>query len=208
MNAEEKTVIASIFDRLRTAESQPRDPEAERFIAERVGAQPYAPYAMAQTIFVQEQALNQMNARIEELQAEVARLGEQSSSGGFLSGLFGGGKPAAPPPPTRPFGTSSSQPMGVPNTPWNRGAAAQPTQSGPWGQQQPARSGFLAGALTTAAGVAGGMLLANAVMGMMGNDEAKAAEPAPAETANDSAADAGDIGGDLGGDFDFGSGEF
>ena len=40
-----------------------------------------------------------------------------------------------------------------------------------------AGGGFLAGAAQTAMGVAGGMLLTNAVMGMMGGNEAQAAEP-------------------------------
>lgn len=46
----------------------------------------------------------------------------------------------------------------------------------------PARGGsFLGGAAQTAMGVAGGVLLANAIGGMMGGGEAQAAE-APAET--------------------------
>jgi hypothetical protein len=214
MNSEEKTVISSIFDRLRSAESQVRDPEAERFIAERVSSQPYAPYAMAQTIFVQEQALNQMNARIEELQAENARLAQAQSSGGFLSGLFGG--PKAPPPPPRPAtGSAMGRPMGAPMGAGASGAWSQPSQAqaGPWGQQRPGGGGFMASALTTAAGVAGGMLLANAVMGVFGNDanaqtadagaaEAGAGEPGADHAGTDMAGDfGGDAGGDFGGDF-------
>ena len=53
MNSEERKVISDIFDRLRQAASQPRDPEAERFIAETLREQPYAPYARAQLVYVQ-----------------------------------------------------------------------------------------------------------------------------------------------------------
>ncbi len=53
--------------------------------------------------------------------------------------------------------------------------------------------GFFAGAAQTAMGVAGGVLLAKAIAGMIGGNEAEAAETG----ANDAAADAGD-GGDFG----------
>jgi hypothetical protein len=205
MSPEEKTVIASIFDRLKQAETAPRDAEAERFIADRVGQQPYAPYAMAQTIFVQEQALNQMNARVEELQAQVQRMSAQQSSGGFLSGLFGGPKPApAPMTPARPFG-QQAQPGMAPAAPWQQQPAA-----GPWGRPA-GGSGFLATAMTTAAGVAGGMLLANAITGMM-SDHSGGATGQTADAASEPATDAGadnvadaDMGGDFGGG-DFGEG--
>ncbi|MFP4125337.1 MAG: DUF2076 domain-containing protein, partial [Alphaproteobacteria bacterium] len=62
------------------------------------------------------------------------------------------------------------------------GAAGRPASPGPWSRQQPhqAGGGFLAGAAQTAAGVAGGVLLANLLGGLFGGDQA-AAEEAPAE---------------------------
>ena len=57
---------------------QPRDPEAERFIAEKLRQQPYAPYAMAQAIFVQEQALAAAEDRMQQLEAQG------QGGGGFL----------------------------------------------------------------------------------------------------------------------------
>src|SRR5687768_7653904 len=104
MTPQERDVIAGIFDRLKQAANQPRDPEAETFIASRLSEQPYAPYAMAQAVYVQEQALTNLQAQVEELQAQVRGLQEQTAqpapaqSGGFLSGIFGGGAQA----PTRP----------------------------------------------------------------------------------------------------------
>ncbi|MFN3671827.1 MAG: DUF2076 domain-containing protein, partial [Bosea sp. (in: a-proteobacteria)] len=52
MTPQERDVIAGIFDRLRQAADQPRDPEAENYIAQRLREQPYAPYAMAQAVYV------------------------------------------------------------------------------------------------------------------------------------------------------------
>ncbi|WID99575.1 DUF2076 domain-containing protein [Bosea vestrisii] len=77
MTPQERDVIAGIFDRLRQAANQPRDPEAERFIADRLREQPYAVYAMAQSVYVQEQALTSMQGQIEQLQAEVEQLRNQ-----------------------------------------------------------------------------------------------------------------------------------
>ncbi|KAA5598954.1 DUF2076 domain-containing protein [Blastochloris sulfoviridis] len=193
MSPEEKTVIAGIFDRLAQAEGQPRDAEAERFIAERIQAQPYAPYVMAQAIYVQEQALTNLNQEVEQLRAEVEELSRRpqaapQGSSGFLSGLFGGGAPQPQPQPqyqsyqsqpNRPAAPMQPETGGPSSGPWGR---AQPAPAaGPWGQQAaPGQrggglggGGFLAGAMSTALGVAGGMMIANALSSAFsGGDEA------------------------------------
>jgi len=51
MNEQERQVIDDIFRRLEQVANQPRDPEAEHFIAEKLRQQPYAPYAMAQAVY-------------------------------------------------------------------------------------------------------------------------------------------------------------
>ncbi|WP_186420538.1 DUF2076 domain-containing protein, partial [Bosea sp. CS1GBMeth4] len=103
MTPQERDVIAGIFDRLRQAANQPRDPEAERFIAERLREQPYAVYAMAQSVYIQEQALASLQGQIEQLQAEIDQLRSRPAAqppaqqaGGFLSGIFGGGASQPP----------------------------------------------------------------------------------------------------------------
>ncbi|MBD3844627.1 DUF2076 domain-containing protein, partial [Bosea sp. SSUT16] len=133
MTPQERDVIAGIFDRLKQAATQPRDPEAEAFIAERLREQPYAPYAMAQAVYVQEQALTNLHQQVESLQAQVRELQSRpteapQASGGFLSGIFGGApaQPRAgsvPPVPPRPEGQPSSA--------WTNAPAAQPMQPPP-----------------------------------------------------------------------------
>ena len=199
MTPQERDVIAGIFDRLKQAANQPRDPEAERFIADRLREQPYAPYAMAQAVYVQEQALTNLQAQVEDLQAQMRDLQERpapaaAQSGGFLSGIFGGGQPAqeaARPRSVPAFPQRSEQPA---SPVWNtrqpdamQAAPGQPGQQpGPW-QNQPAQApgrgggGFMATALTTAAGVAGGMMLGNVLTNAFGGskpaaDTAKASE--------------------------------
>jgi hypothetical protein len=156
MSPEERQLLAGLFERTRSAAATPRDQEAEAFIAEQVKAQPAAPYLLAQTVIVQDQALQGANARIEQLEARVKVL-ESKPAGGFLGGLFGGGARQAPPPPRRPAPPPGwGQPQG--------GASG-----GPWGgghpgyAPQPESGGFLKGALGTAAGVAGGVLLADSI---------------------------------------------
>jgi hypothetical protein len=159
MDRQDREVIEGLFSRLGEVErkSGQRDAEAETLIRERVAQQPAAPYLMAQTIVMQEQALYDAQRRIDEL--------ERQPRGGFLSGLFGGGSP-----PARP----SSGPPAVAPGPWGGGAGV-PGQPGQPPLQQPGRGGFLAGAAQTAMGVVGGMLLGNAIAGLFGG-EAKAAE--------------------------------
>lgn len=168
MDTSDRQAIQGLFDRLAQVERQmsDRDPEAEHLIAESIARQPGAPYYLAQTVVVQDHALNAAEARIAQLQAELdeARRAPQGG-GGFLSGLFGGGAAAAP---------RRAAPVAPPPMP------------------QGARGGFLAGAAQTAMGVAGGVLLANAIGGMFAGG-AQAAE-APVDDEGDPGAE--DEGGD------------
>ncbi len=161
MDNNDRQAINGLFDKLAQVERQvpARDAEAERFIAEAIARQPGAPYYMAQTVVVQEHALNAAQARIEQLEAELTEARQGATQGsGFLSGLFGGG--AAP---RRPAPAAPPMPQG-------------------------ARGGFLAGAAQTAMGVAGGMLLANAVAGMFASEAEAAEAPAEEEPELDAAA--------------------
>ena len=97
MTTEERNLINGLFDRLHTADSATKDREAEQLIQQKVATQPGAPYLMAQTVLVQEQALSNAQARIKDLEtrlteASKAQPQEGSSGGSFLSGLFGGAK--------------------------------------------------------------------------------------------------------------------
>ncbi len=163
MDSQDRQAIEGLFDRLGEAERQapPPDTAANNLIKERIARQPMSPYFMAQTIVIQEMALQDAQARIDELERAQAR--PPAGSGGFLSGMFGGARPTASVPPVPRAAPPSS--------------FAQPPQAG--------RGGFMAGAAQTAMGVAGGVLLGNAIGSMLGGDEAKAAAPAeaaPAET--------------------------
>ncbi|MBB1200474.1 DUF2076 domain-containing protein [Enterobacteriaceae bacterium 89] len=162
MQAEEQRLIDGLFSRLKQAETQsaPRDATAEGVIAQHIQAQPAAPYYMAQTILIQEAAIKQLNEKIQALQSEVTQLqSSKQSSGGFLAGLFGGGQPASQVNDPIPGAQNYGRP----------GAAPQAGYAAPAAQNYaPGRSGggFMAGALQTAAGVAGGVVLGNMLMNM------------------------------------------
>ncbi|WVT75613.1 DUF2076 domain-containing protein (plasmid) [Sinorhizobium chiapasense] len=177
MDYNDRQAIESLFGKLAEVERQaaPIDHEADAFIRERIAAQSSAPYFMAQTIVVQEQALNAAQQRIEELEYQLSR---RPAGGGFLSGLFGSAAN------TR---LGASRPSNAPNSgPWSR-------QTGSVGQV-PRGNSFLAGAAQTAMGVAGGVLLGNAIAGMLGGSEANAAETEKPQDQPEDAGDDGDFG--------------
>ena len=71
MTPQEQELVEELFDRLAKLESSPRDPAAERVIADGLRRAPQATYALVQTALVQDEALKRANARIEELQAQL-----------------------------------------------------------------------------------------------------------------------------------------
>src|SRR5277367_5951267 len=149
MTPEERQMLGGLFQRVNSAAATQRDPEAESFISNAVRAAPHAPYVLAQTVLVQQQALEAAANRISQLEATVQQGPDQSQEqGSFLGNLgktiFGGGAPAAPqrqsddqqayPRPPAPSPYAPQPPQGYP--PQQQG---YPPQPGPWGAppQQP-----------------------------------------------------------------------
>lgn len=131
----------------------PVDRDADALITDLFTRYPEARYRITQTAFVQEAALIEAQNRIRRLEWEVENAQQQAQPqrGGLFGGMFGGGNarqqaPMQPPP----------QPVYPP------GYNPQALQQGRGG------SGFLGTALTTAAGVAGGMVLGNMLMNSLG----------------------------------------
>lgn len=173
MDHNDQHAIEDLFSKLAEVgrRSPPLDTESELFIRQKIAAQPSAPYYMAQTVLMQERALEAAQARIQELETQVAN--SRPASGGLFGGLFGGSEPAN----ARPLGAVSGaeRPDHASSRELTAGIAEQPQRSG----------GFLAGAAQTAMGVAGGAFLASALGGMLGTDKAKAAAAEPAHDDSD-----------------------
>ena len=181
MNADERQLITGLFDRMRSVGSQGRDRDAEQLITDQVRSQPYAPYLLTQTVLVQDQALRAANERIQHLEEQVRNAGsgqQPGESGGFLGGLgrmFGGGAAASSVPSTGQPAYGQPQgypPQGQPGGPWgnqgqSQGYAQQPQGGAPMGGGLfgggAGGGGFMKGALGAAAGVAGGVLMADGI---------------------------------------------
>lgn len=213
MNSEEQSLIDGLFARLRDAEAQtaPRDAQAEAQINRHLVQQPAAPYYMAQAMLIQEAAIKRLDQRVKELEAQAKE--SRPSSGGFLAGLFGGGQNQEPRPAQtqqRPDGwgqTRFSQPGGSASYASNPNdfRPAQPAQAAPQG------GGFLRGALQTAAGVAGGVMVADLLTSMFHHNQPQEIveviqeQPVQPEPSNfDDALGGGDRYADNGGNYDDG----
>lgn len=216
MDRNDRQAIENLFGKLAAVERQgaPRDEEAEYFIAEMIRRQPGAPYYMAQTIVVQEQALEAAQRRIEELEAQAGG-GASRASGGLLDSFFGGGRAASSRGSVPRVGRGAAAPAPARPSPWG---ASNVQDSGPHGSLPPrggtgmGGGGFLAGAAQTAVGVAGGVLLGNMLAGAFGGGEAQAAEGAEAADVNSdpgaNEAASNESGLDGGGDAGFDAGDF
>ncbi|MFP8966205.1 DUF2076 domain-containing protein [Pokkaliibacter sp. CJK22405] len=177
MNTQERQLIDHLFERLKKASEQSpyRDDAAEQKINQHLSSQGHAGYYMTQVLLVQEETLKQAQAKIAELEQQLQE--RPKEQGGFLSGLFGlnAGQPSASQnaaSPSQGAANASSNAWGRPTpAPAYQPGAESAGQSafGRGGFGKGAGGSFLGGALQTAAGVAGGMLLAESLGGLFGH---------------------------------------
>ncbi len=140
MTPQEQDMLNDLVRKINGAPLQDKDDDAERLLNSGLGRNPDALYVMAQTILVQNIALEQAKRQMSTLQQG----GAQAKPKSFLGSLFGhdNPQPQAPPPPQQSYQTVQYAPQG--------GQQYAPAASG-----QPS---FLRSAATTAAGVAAGAL--------------------------------------------------
>jgi hypothetical protein len=193
MTPEERNLVMELFNRLTTLENAQRDPEAERLIEEGLRYAPKAPYALVQTVLVQDEALKRADARIRELEGGAA---EPRDSGGFLGSmrdsLFGRGDSRGSVPSVR----AGEDPGGSPA--WRTGT--QPMAGGPGaGPMAPGAGGgsFLGTAAAAAAGVIGGSMLLGGIRSAMGQPGSAQGAHNPSVPSDPSPWQGGGSGGDL-----------
>jgi hypothetical protein len=163
MTPQERELVTALFDRLAALEQNPRDPEAERLIAQGVARAPHAIYPLVQTVLLQDEALKRANTRIEELEGNAS----EPRGGSFLDAVRNTvlGQAAG--------SARSSVPSVRPSGVWNTGqasygAAPQPMPSPMTpGPMAGAGGSFLGTAAAAAVGMIGGSLLFNGIRGLM-----------------------------------------
>jgi hypothetical protein len=162
MTPQESTMLNDLVNKIQQTRLPEKDSEAESFLQARLGGNPDTLYILAQTVLVQNIALDRAQAQVKQLQEQVQQAQSQPQaqphSTSFLGSLLGRRDPVPPPPP-------APQSMGVPPPPPQyyppapayapNYAAAPPVAAPPPGG---GGSSFLRSAATTAAGVAAGAL--------------------------------------------------
>ena len=188
MNPQEKELLTTLLDRVKSAPRQDKDPEADALIRQAMAAQPDLPYYLTQTVLIQDLSLHQAQQRIADLEKQLAdaQQAAKPTVGSFLGDLFGNRSPAqasgpaqAGPPQAGPWTRSPqvaaappAQPYGQPGYAPQPGYGQQPMGGGGFmggGGMGGAGGGFLRSAAATAAGVAGGALLFQGISSLFGN---------------------------------------
>lgn len=150
MTPQEQEMLQGLIQRVNQTELQEKDFDAEEMLKQTLGKNPDALYILAQTVLVQQYALDQAQNQLEQLRQQQPR---RSSS--FLGNLLGRNEetPTPPPPPPPQY----YQPQYV----------APPPAGYTTGYAQPQSGGFLRSAMQTAAGVAAGALAFESIEGLM-----------------------------------------
>ena len=190
MTSQEQQLLQDLCARLTLTQGQPKDAQADAELRRGLSNAPDAVYWLAQRTLMLEQAIQQAQLQIGELQQQV-KLAQQSQSqgaGSFLSGGLGthfgraperhvedGGYAANAQPPYQPQYQPQNQPQAAPQpSSWRDrffGGGSAPRAAAPQAYGQPATSAgssFLGNAAAAAAGVAGGMFLFNGLENLMG----------------------------------------
>lgn len=137
-----------------------KDPEADQLLRQGLGRDPDAVYKLAQTVLVQNLALDQARAQIRQMQ-QTQQQGQPAQATSFLGGLLGH---RDPPPPTPP----RYQQVPSPQAPGYQ-APPQYATAPPYAAPGPSPAGsFLRSAATTAAGVAAGALAFEGIESLLG----------------------------------------
>ena len=162
MTPQEEQLLNSLVERVNQTQLQEKDPDAEALLNRELGNNQDALYILAQSVLVQNIALEQAKAQVTQLQQQVQQAQPHPARAtSFLGNLLGHRDPAPPPPPQPAYlppqhGYAAPQQQGyVPPPPPPPGYDPQ------YGQPQYIPVGqpsFLRGAMQTAAGVAAGAL--------------------------------------------------
>jgi uncharacterized protein len=155
LTPQEEDLLNNLVERVSKTQLQEKDPDAEALLNKSLGANADALYILAQTVLVQNIALEQAKAQVSQLQQQAQQARQPAHATSFLGSLLG----RRDPDPTPVQSPPQYQPGYQPVNPQYVQPAPQYAQPQP--QFVPAAAGqpsFLRGAMQTAAGVAAGAL--------------------------------------------------
>ena len=159
MTPQEESMLRDLVQKMNNTRLQEKDDEAERFLNEGLARNPDALYMLAQTVLVQNIALEQARRQVDEARQQMNSLQQAppppAKSTSFLGSLLGHQSNPQPP-------ASQYQPV-------QYASPQQYAQSGPapYPTAPSGGSSFLKSAATTAAGVAAGALVFEGVESML-----------------------------------------
>ncbi len=145
-------MLQDLIRKVQETQLTEKDPEAEQLLLETLGRDPDSIYKLAQTVLVQNLALNQARAQLQQLQQPQ----QPARATSFLGNLLGHRDPV----PTAPAPPPQYQQVPVYEAP--------PQYAPAYAAQAPSPAGsFLRSAATTAAGVAAGALAFEGIESLM-----------------------------------------
>ena len=162
MTPQEQQLLQDLTGKINSTVVQDKDNDAEQMLNQTLGRNPDALYIMAQTILVQNYALDQAKQQLDQARQQLDQARQQAQPQkhtSFLGNLLGmNDSPAPPPPPQQQYAPPPS--YGAPQY-------APPVQYGQPQYGQPQSGGFLRSAMQTATGVAAGALAFEGIESLM-----------------------------------------
>lgn len=171
MNSQEREALILFLQQMSQAQAGQKDPEAQALIQAAMARQPDAGYLLVQRSMQFDILLQQAQARLIEMQAEIDRLKKpvepKAEGSSFLGDLHAWGRGSAATVAAAPGVPSATATGAAPVNQTLRASAApaQAAQPAPstWG------SGLLGTVATTAAGVVAGSFLYHGIQNLMGH---------------------------------------
>jgi hypothetical protein len=156
MTTQEQQMLQGLIERINQTKLPEKDLDAEQLLQQALGRNPDALYILAQTVLVQQYALDQAQKQLDQLRQQQQQPKRATS---FLGNLLGRDDEPAPPPPPPP--QQYAQPQYTPAPSYAPPTAYAPTYGAPQS------GGFLRGAMQTATGVAAGALAFEGIESLM-----------------------------------------
>ncbi|QTM69309.1 DUF2076 family protein [Buchnera aphidicola (Hormaphis cornu)] len=160
MQFEERKLIENLFHRLKQIESKypNKNKSAEDLISSLLKEQPNSSYYIVQTVLIQEVVIKKLNTEIETLKNKISNLDSSfnKKEPSFLSGIF---KRRSSPVFSKNRSNSFVNEKIIDNNASSEGILHNTTKNSSAGS-------FISSALQTAAGVAGGIVMGNALLNL------------------------------------------